>query len=153
MESSNEVGTYYHPSSAGMDRKEYFKKKYQEQRKERLEYQNQYNNENKSKEKNKDRIVAYQRNYYLRRKNDIEYRERNKRNNIRQYKRKTEEQRNEKCIKRTKKLMTKMLRELLRRVALYEGPEPVDPEPEQILEPTPFAGIKLSSRGYFLLEW
>jgi hypothetical protein len=130
-------------------RKVYHSQNYQEHRPSLLEYQKQYNKEHK-KEYN-----AYQLNYYHNKiKNDPELVKKRKEYQKSYHKKRAEPSVHERQIKRTELLMTKMLRELLKKVPRYEN---LTPDPEPVLKPepviTPFAGVKINSRGYFILEW
>jgi hypothetical protein len=122
--------------------------KYEEHRKELLKYQKKYAKKNRAK------IQNYQQQYYQRRKANPTYKMQVKiatQKYISKVKKVKSEQR---CIERTKRLMTKMCRELLKKVPLYENLSP-EPEAEVMAEPEiiPFAGIKINSRGYFVLDW
>jgi len=129
--------------------KEYFVKSYQLKREQLLEYQKNYQKENKEK------YNAYQTQYYhTKRKSDPEYHSKRL-----AYQRKYQERKNkplveQRQIKRTKKFMTKVLSELLKTVPLYECVTP-DQEPILVAEPviTPFAGVRIDKRGYFVLDW
>lgn len=127
-------------------KKEYLAQAYQENRKQLLEYQKNY------QKKNKEKYNTYQRNYYYVRKEKPDYEEKSKIYKTRYYTKVNSTKREQKCIKRTKKLMTKLFRELLKKVPLYLEPEP-EVEEEPVFESTPFAGVKLSSKGFFILDW
>ena len=120
---------------------------YYEKREQLLKYQKNYQKENK------ERYNAYQTQYYhTKRKSDPEYHTKRL-----AYQRKYQEKKNkplveQRQIKRTKKFMTKVLSELLKKISPYEEEE--EEEEEKVtFEPTPFAGIKLSSKGFYILEW
>ena len=143
---ANNIRYYYEHKE---EKKEYHSQNYQEQRSTRLEYQKQYNKEHQ-KEYN-----TYQLNYYHNKiKNDPEHVKRRLAYHKSYRKKKNEFRTHERQIKRTELLMTKMLRELLKKVPRYEN---LTPDPEPILKPEPdiipFAGVKINSRGYFVLEW
>jgi hypothetical protein len=143
---ANNIRYYYEHKE---QRKVYHSQNYQEHKPSLLEYQKKYNKEHK-KEYN-----TYQLSYYYNKiKNDPE-KVKKRKEYQKSYRRKIAEPSvHERQIKRTELLMTKMLRELLKKVPRYEN---LTPDPEPILKPepviTPFAGVKINSRGYFVLEW
>lgn len=124
--------------------------KYQDTRETRLAQQKKY------AKKNKKKIANYNAQYYQLKKTDEAYKERARRNARKNYvpvPRIPKIQSVDLCIKRTKRLMAKMCRELLRKVPLFidvvvPAPTPT-PEPPSV----PFAGIRTDSRGYFVLDW
>lgn len=120
---------------------------YQQNREERLEYQKNYVKKNKKKYK------AYQKEYYNVIKEIPGFKEYTKLYRDKRYQRIKTEKDIQRCIKRTKQLMTKMLKELLKKVPLYEEVLQQEQEPKEELYTTPFAGIKLNNKGYFILEW
>lgn len=130
---------------------------YEKNREKRLEYQKNYI------ERNKQNYNLYQASYYHVRKEQPDFEEKNKGYRIRWYNKVKEKKREikkkkleEKCIKdtikRTKHLKKKMLKELLKKICLYLEPES-DIEVEPTLNTAPFAGIKLNSKGHFILDW
>jgi hypothetical protein len=122
--------------------------KYEEHRKKLLKYQKKYAKKNKSK------IQEYQKKYYQQRKTKSEYKLKVAQANKKYLSKVKKVKSAERCIERTKRLMTKMCRELLKKVPLYENLSP-EPEAEVKAKPEiiPFAGIKINSRGYFVLDW
>ena len=126
--------------------------KYQDTRDTRLAQQKKY------AQKNKQKIADYNAQYYQLKKSDEAYKERARRN-ARAYSKKKKVPRIPKiksvdlCIKRTKRLMAKMCRELLRKVPLFVDVVVSKPKPEPIPPCIPFAGIRTDSRGYFVLDW
>jgi len=121
---------------------------YLEDRDRRLQYQKEYNKNNKL------HYNTYQRNYYHVRKAKPDFKEQSKMYRTKYYNKIKVLKDEARCIKRTKKLMTKLFRELLKKVPLYECETP-DPEPVSEAEPIiiPFAGVRIDKRGYFVLDW
>jgi hypothetical protein len=123
---------------------------YEKNREKRLEYQKNYI------ERNKQNYNLYQATYYHVRKEQPDFEEKRKGYRIRWYNKEKEKKLEKKSIKesikRTKQLKKKMLKELLKKICLYSEPEPVV-EVEPRLESTPFAGIKLNTKGHFILDW
>ena len=132
--------------------------KYEEHRVEKLKYQKKY----ARKKSNKARLQAYNKEYYQRRKANPTYKMQIKLA-VRKYNRHIKKIKSEqRCIERTKRLMAKMCRELIRKVPLIDLPEPElkpkpqplpQPKPELKLEVKPFADFKVDKRGYYYLEW
>ena len=87
---------------------------YQQNREKCLAYQKNYN------EENKDKYYSYQRNYYLDRKDTPEFKAYYTAYNKNRWRLQKIEKSKQRCIKRTKQLMIKMLKELLKKVPRYE---------------------------------
>jgi hypothetical protein len=123
--------------------------KYEEQRVAKLKYQKQY----ARKKSNRARLQAYNREYYQRRKANPTYKMQIKMAASKYHKRIKKIKSEQRCIERTKRLMAKMCRELIRKVPLIVA-EP-EPEPELLpqSESKPFADFKVDKRGYYYLEW
>lgn len=129
---------------------------YQRNKDKILAYQKEYNL------KNKEKYDSYQANYYLIHRDEEWYKKKSKeakqrydeKNNKEKILKRKEKQRitkEQKLQKKQEVLKRKMLRELLRTVDEIKPYEP--PPPPKQPDTLPFTGIFVNHRGFFALKW